>query len=64
MRWSEVDMGTGLWTIPRERIKNGLAQGVPLPDLAIALLNEQLRLYGREMAFESGAGGSQVGQRR
>jgi integrase len=34
MRWSELDLARGLWTIPRERTKNGLPHGVPLSESA------------------------------
>ena len=35
-RWSEIDMAAGLWTIARERAKNGLAHEVPLcPDAVL-----------------------------
>ena len=30
MRWSEIDFDHALWTIPKERAKNGLAHEVPL----------------------------------
>ena len=38
MRWSDVDMENGVWTIPAERSKNGLAHRVPLADLALEIL--------------------------
>lgn len=57
MRWSEVDLGGSLWTIPRDRTKNRLVHGVPLSELPITLLNEQPRPYGRDLVFGSGAGG-------
>lgn len=38
MRWSEVDFGARLWTIPRERVKNGVAHAVPLSAAALAVL--------------------------
>ena len=37
--WSEVDRSTTLWTLPKERAKNGVAHVVPLNDLAIDILD-------------------------
>jgi integrase len=39
LNWSELDRETGLWTLPRERTKNGEASLVPLNALAIAALD-------------------------
>ena len=36
--WSEFDLGTGWWTIPAERSKNGLAHRVPLSPQAVRIL--------------------------
>jgi integrase len=38
MRWHDVDLTSGCWTIPAERSKNGLAHRVPLSASALALL--------------------------
>ncbi|AWI57932.1 integrase arm-type DNA-binding domain-containing protein [Sinorhizobium fredii] len=46
MRWSEIDIGKRLWTIPKERVKHGNELGelyVVLTDEAIALLEELRR---------------------
>ena len=43
MTWSELDLNQRLWTIPKERSKNGKAHLVHLSDPALALLN-QIRL--------------------
>jgi integrase len=37
-QWNEVDLGTGLWTIPANRMKGGKEHRVPLSPAAIALL--------------------------
>ena len=34
MCWSELDPDNGVWTIPKERSKNGRAHTLPLPQLA------------------------------
>ena len=38
-RWSEVDLGTKIWTIPADRMKAGREHRVPLCDRAAAILN-------------------------
>jgi integrase len=57
MRWSELDLNRALWTIPRERTKNGLMHEVPLSDLAMRVLSEASHRYGRDLVFGDGAGG-------
>ena len=36
--WAEISISQGVWTIPAERSKNGVAHLVPLNDLALAIL--------------------------
>jgi integrase len=38
MTWTEVDLDSGIWTIPGERAKNGLAHRVPLVGEAMRIL--------------------------
>ncbi|MBO1908881.1 tyrosine-type recombinase/integrase [Microvirga sp. 3-52] len=57
MKWSEVDFDRGLWTIPRERIKNGLTHEVPLSDMALEILRSIPRREGRDFVFGEGQGG-------
>ena len=38
MRWSEIDLKTKAWVIPKERVKNGKEHVVPLSPQAIAIL--------------------------
>jgi integrase len=38
MTWEEIDLDRALWTIPKERAKNGLAHEVPLSGPALAIL--------------------------
>ncbi len=40
MRWSELDLDAGWWTIPAERSKNSLAHRVPLAPQAATLLRQ------------------------
>ncbi|MEH6717679.1 MAG: tyrosine-type recombinase/integrase [Aurantimonas endophytica] len=39
LRWTEIDFDRKLWTIPKERSKNGLAHDVPLSSAAINVLH-------------------------
>lgn len=41
MRWQDLDLDRGWWTIPSERSKNRLPHRVPLTPTAIALLRER-----------------------
>lgn len=53
MAWSEIE--GNVWTLPRERTKNGLPHEVPLTELAKAQLPTPRP--GRSLVFGSGAGG-------
>ena len=44
MRWSELDLGARLWTIPRERAKNDISHGVPLSAPALAIISNLPRI--------------------
>jgi integrase len=37
-RWSEIDLDKNIWTIAKERTKNGQAHEVPLSDAAVGIL--------------------------
>jgi integrase len=37
-RWDEINLSTGVWTIPAERMKAGREHRVPLPPAALALV--------------------------
>jgi integrase len=50
MRWDEIDLTTGWWTIPAERSKDGLAHRVPLSPAAIGIL-QGLRHRGQSSEF-------------
>ena len=39
-KWSEIDLHTGVWTVPAERMKGGREHQVPLSKRALAILNE------------------------
>ncbi|MEI7610931.1 MAG: tyrosine-type recombinase/integrase [Rhodospirillaceae bacterium] len=38
MRWSELDVDAGMWSIPKEQTKNRHAHDVPLPAAALGIL--------------------------
>ncbi len=57
MRWSELDLARGIWTIPRERTKNRLPHEVRLSDPALEILQNVPRREEREFVFGEGRGG-------
>lgn len=44
MRLDELDLERGLWLIPAERMKGGVAHMVPLPPRAVELIKEALKI--------------------
>jgi integrase len=52
MRWSDVDLAHGVWTLPREASKSDRLNRVPLPALARQIL-EQLPRTGSELVFST-----------
>ena len=46
IEWSELDLGTGWWTIPKEKAKNGLSHRVPLSQLALTVIREMKAIAG------------------
>lgn len=53
MRWEEVDMTVGVWSIPTERAKNARPQLVPLAPAAVAVLEGVPRFEGCPLVFSS-----------
>lgn len=49
--WSEIDLGTKLWTIPAERMKAKREHWVPLSDAAITLLKALPKIDGNPYLF-------------
>ncbi len=62
MRWNELDLDAGWWTIPAERSKNNLAHRVPLAPQAATLLR-QIRDASPEetLVFRGGRVGQSLG---
>lgn len=52
MRWSEVDLKSGVWTIPSEKMKAGILHRVPLSKQALAVLEKMKGLH-RDLVFPS-----------
>jgi integrase len=57
MGHSEIDLTRALWSLPRQRTKNGLPHEVPLSRTALEILGEQPRRNGRTLVFGEGQGG-------
>ena len=51
--WSEIDLETGSWEIPVERMKAKRAHRVPLSAAALELLNALPRIAGTDLVFPS-----------
>jgi integrase len=51
MRWSEVDLEAGVWTLPGERTKNGKVHTIPLSQAAIDILVSVPRINDRDFVF-------------
>ena len=52
MRWSDVDLLRGIWTLPREASKSDRLNQVPLPALALQILN-QLPRTDNDLVFST-----------
>lgn len=52
MTWNEVNLRTGLWIVPSDRMKARQQHRVPLPSQAVALLKEQIGQH-EELVFPS-----------
>lgn len=51
MRWSEIDLATGVWTLPAKRAKNANSHTVPLAPLALDILKSTPRFLGSDLVF-------------
>jgi integrase len=55
MTWGEVDLDSGIWTLPAERSKNNRKHELPLPPTALGILqelSEQKRWNGKNWAVD------------
>ena len=53
MRWVELDLHKGIWTIPASRTKNGKPHIVHLGHLALEILGTIERVPGTELVFSA-----------
>lgn len=51
MKWSSIDFEAGVWTIPRENAKNGLAHDVPLSEAVLNILRTIPRFVKSDFVF-------------
>ena len=56
MLWTELDLDAALWTIGKDRTKNGLQHDVPLSSAAVAILRGIPRRDDRDLVFGSSNG--------
>jgi len=51
MRWPELDLDKGIWTLPAKRAKNATSHIVPLAPLVISILKSVPRVQGSDLVF-------------
>jgi len=49
--WDEIDFSNRLWTVPKERMKSGVAHVVPLSDRAMHILRDQHDIRCSQFVF-------------
>lgn len=54
MEWSELDLNAGLWTLPRERVKNDRRHEVPLSHQALSIIEHTPRTSDRYVFSPNG----------
>jgi integrase len=59
-RWSEIDLGAGIWTVPAERIKGGREHRVPLSAPALAIVRDLAETRHGDLVFPSGKRGGKT----
>jgi integrase len=57
LRWSEIDLGSRVIILPKQRTKNKTAHTIPLSDAALAILKDIPRRADRDFVFGIGQGG-------
>src|SRR5262245_65158031 len=48
LRWSELDFNRSVWVLPKERAKNSREHQLPLPPLALSILETGARVHPPE----------------
>lgn len=56
--WDEINLNSKVWTIPEERMKNGVGHRVPLSDSSVLLIKNMPRFEGNNYVFPSPRGGT------
>lgn len=51
LRWSEIDFGKCIWTIPAQRAKNGNSHTVPLAPVVVEILKSAPRFLNSDLVF-------------
>jgi integrase len=51
MRWREIDLDKGTWTLPKERAKNTRAHILPLPPLALSIIEAVPQVANKDTLF-------------
>ena len=66
MRWSEIDIESGVWRLPPERTKNKRAHTLPLSPMAMQIVKSVPQVIGRDCLFgeRSNLGFTQWGEKR
>jgi integrase len=59
MLWSEIDLAKAMWSIGRDRTKNGLPHDIPLAEPSLALLADQPHREQRDLVFGASEGAFQ-----
>jgi integrase len=60
-KWSEIDLGAGLWRIPGTRMKRGFEHWVPLSSAALAVLDKLAALRQGDLLFPGVRSGKPLG---
>jgi integrase len=60
-KWSEIDLGAAVWTVPPSRTKSGRAHRVPLGDRALEILKGLPRQQGNPHVFPGTVVGRPLG---
>ncbi|WNK19356.1 integrase arm-type DNA-binding domain-containing protein [Halomonas piscis] len=56
-KWEEIDLASGVWTVPAERMKAKVEHRVPLSPSAVSLLEALPRMEGNPLVFPAPRGG-------
>jgi integrase len=59
-KWSEIDLGEHLWTVPAERMKAGKEHRVPLSDAALTVLEAMQKIRQSDHIFPGSKAGRPI----